>query len=143
MHGLKGERVLMRIHIGEDDRWRGHPLHDAIVEYLRKEHYAGATVFRGVAGFGAHARLHEPRFFRLSSDLPVVIECVDTQEKIDRALPMLDEMIGGGLITLERVRVIMYRPDLPVDERGGDWSIDLAHGPGESSGRDDRTVSSP
>jgi PII-like signaling protein len=111
MHGFTGERVLMRIHIGEDDRWEGRLLYHAIVEHLRNEHYAGATVFRGIAGFGAHARVHEPRLFRLSSDLPIVIECIDTQEKIDAVLPALDRMIGGGLITLERVRVIMYRPD--------------------------------
>lgn len=109
MHGLTGERVLMRIHVGEDDRWEGRPLHHAIVEHLRDEHYAGATVFRGIAGFGAHARMHEPKLFRMSSDLPIVIECIDTQEKIDAMLPTLDRMIGGGLITLERVRVIMYR----------------------------------
>jgi len=109
MHGLTGARVLMRVHIGEDDRWEGRPLHHAIVEHLREEHFAGATVFRGIAGFGAHARVHEPKLFRMSSDLPVVIECIDTQEKIDAVLPMLDRMISGGLITLERVRVIMYR----------------------------------
>lgn len=109
MHGLTGERVLMRIHIGEDDRWEGRPLYHAIVEHLRDEHYAGATVFRGIAGFGAHARMHEPKLFRMSSDLPIVIECIDTQQKIDAVLPTLDRMIGGGLITLERVRVIMYR----------------------------------
>lgn len=109
MHGLTGERVLMRVHIGEDDRWEGRPLYHAIVALLRHEHFAGATVFRGIAGFGAHARLHEPKLFRMSSDLPIVIECIDTQEKIDAILPTLDRMIGGGLITLERVRVIMYR----------------------------------
>ena len=109
MHGLTGDRVLMRIHIGEDDRWEGRPLYHAIVEHLRDEHYAGATVFRGIAGFGAHARMHEPKLFRMSSDLPIVIECIDTQEKIDAVLPTLDRMIGGGLITRERVRVIMYR----------------------------------
>ncbi len=132
MHGFTGERVLMRIHVGEDDRWEGHSLYAAIVEYLRKEHYAGATVFRGIAGFGAHARLHEPKLFRLSSDLPIVIECIDTQEKIDKVLPIVDEMIGGGLITLEKVRVIMYRPDVPPGERDGEWGLDLSHGFGGS-----------
>jgi PII-like signaling protein len=130
MHGLEGDRVLMRIHIGESDRWNGQALCNEIVDYLRREHYAGATVFRGIAGFGAHARLHQPKLFRLSSDLPIVIECIDTQEKIDRALPVLDSMIGGGLITLERVHVIMYRPDLPVANRDGEWNIDLDHGLG-------------
>ena len=128
MHGFRGERVLMRVHIGEDDRWHGKSLYVAIVELLRKEHYAGATVFRGVAGFGAHARLHEPKLFRLSHDLPIVIECIETQEKIDRMLPILDGMLGGGLITLEKVQVIMYRPDLRPEEREGDWSVNLAHG---------------
>ena len=109
MHGLQGERVLMRIHIGEDDRWEGRPLYHVIVEHLHREHYAGATVFRGIAGFGAHARVHEPKLFRLSSDLPIVIECIETEEKIDAVLPTLDAMIGGGLITLERVRVTVYR----------------------------------
>jgi PII-like signaling protein len=109
MHGLTGERVLMRIHVGEDDRWEGRPLYHAIVEHLRREGFAGATVFRAIAGFGAHARLHEPKLFRMSSDLPIVIECIDRQEKIDAVLPTLDRMISGGLITLERVRVIVYR----------------------------------
>ena len=109
MHGLTGERVLMRIHVGEDDRWEGRPLYQAIVEHLRDERYAGATVFRGIAGFGAHARMHGPKLFRMSSDLPILIECIDTQEKIDAVLPTLDRMIGGGLMTLEQVRVTMYR----------------------------------
>lgn len=131
MHGFTGERVLMRIHLGEDDHWHGRPLYAVIVEYLRREHFAGATVFRGIAGFGAHARLHEPKLFRLSSDLPIIIECIDTEEKINAALPVVDEMIGGGLITLEKVRVIMYRPDLPEGKREGQWALDLAHGFGE------------
>ena len=82
MHGLTGERVLMRIHLGEDDRWEGRPLYHAIVEHLRNEHYAvDATVFRGIAGFGAHARMHEPKLFRMSSDLPIIIECIDTRKR--------------------------------------------------------------
>jgi hypothetical protein len=109
VHGLEGERTLMRIHIGESDRHGDVPLHRAIVDLLRQRGFAGASVFRGVLGFGAQARLHEDHVFRLSSDLPIVIECVETEEKIDAILPELDGMIGGGLITLERVRVIMYR----------------------------------
>ena len=122
IHGLKGERTLMRIHIGENDRYEGQPLYAAIVELLRERHYAGATVFRGVLGFGAHARVHRAKLLQLSSDLPIVVECVETEERIAAILPDLDRMIGGGLVTLERVRVIMYRPDLPSPERAGAWS---------------------
>ena len=109
MHGLEGERTLMRIHIGENDRHGDVPLYRAIVDLLRQRRFAGASVFRGVLGFGAQARLHEDHVFRLSSDLPIVIECVETEENIQRILPELDRMIGGGLITLERVHVITYR----------------------------------
>jgi len=111
MHGLTGERVLMRIHIGERDKHQGKPLYEAIVRLLRTRHFAGATVFRGIMGFGASAGIHTEKVLRLSLDLPLVIECVDTEEKIQAVLPELDEMIGGGLITLERARVIMYRPE--------------------------------
>ena len=91
-----------------------------------EEHFAGATVFRGILGFGATARkVHRSSLFRLSSDLPIIVECVETHERIDAILPRLDGMLGGGLITLEKVRVIMYRPDLPEDERTGSWPIDL------------------
>lgn len=110
-HGLNGERTLMRIHIGERDKYHGKPLYQAIVELLRSRHYAGATVFRGIAGFGATARLHTDRIEVLSLDLPIVIECVETEEKIQSILPEIDAMIGGGLITLERARVIMYRAE--------------------------------
>lgn len=128
MHGLKGERTLMRIHIGERDKYHGKPLYQAIVERLRERHYAGATVFRGIMGFGASARLRTDRHEVLSLDLPLVVECVDTEEKIEAILPELDEMIGGGLITLERARVIMYRPDVPPEERSEGWPIDLSRG---------------
>jgi PII-like signaling protein len=113
MHGLEGERTLMRIHIGERDKYHGKPLHQAIVEMLRERHYAGATVFRAVMGFGATAKLRTDRIEVLSLDLPIVVECVETEERIQAILPTLDGMIGGGLITLERARVIMYRPGLP------------------------------
>ena len=125
MPGFKGERTLMRIHIGSDDRWNDRPLYVAIVELLHQEHFAGATVFRGILGFGASARIHRASLLRLSSDLPIVIECVETAERIDAILPRLDEMIGGGLITLERVRVIMYRANMPEAERTGSWPISL------------------
>ena len=110
MHGLTGQRVLMRIHIGESDRWEGRPLYEAIVALLRERHYAGCTVTRAIMGFGASARVHTDRLLRLSADLPLVVECVETAERIDQVLPELDRMIGGGLITLEQVHVIMYRP---------------------------------
>jgi PII-like signaling protein len=128
MHGFKGERVLMRIHIGERDKSHGKPLYQAIVELLRKRHYAGATVFRAIMGFGASAKIRTSSIEVLSLDLPVVVECVDTEERIEAILPELDEMIGGGLITLERVRVIMYRPDLPPNQRTDGWTIDVTGG---------------
>ena len=111
MHGFKGERVLMRIHVGSQDKHDGKPLYEQIVKLLRQRHYAGATVLRGIMGFGANSRIHTDRFLELSVDLPLVIECVETEEKIEAILPELDEMIGGGLITLERARVIMYRAE--------------------------------
>ncbi len=124
MHGFKGERTLMRIHIGERDKYQGKPLYLAIVELLRQRHFAGATVLRAIMGFGASSRIRTDRLEALSVDLPIVIECVDTEEKIQAVLPELDEMIGGGLITLERARVIMYRADLPPEERTESWPID-------------------
>ena len=128
MHGLKGERTLMRIHIGERDRFHGKPLYQAIVELLRQRHFAGATVFRGIAGFGASAKKRSDRVEVLSLDLPIVVECVETEDKIATVLPELDEMIGGGLITLERAKVIMYRPDLPTESRTDSWPIDVTAG---------------
>ncbi len=110
MHGLVGERVLMRIHVGEADKHGGRPLYQAIVELLRERGFAGATVIRAIMGFGASARIHTDRVLRLSMDLPIVIECVDTDEKIQAIIPELDTMIGGGLITLEKANVIIYRP---------------------------------
>lgn len=125
MHGLKGERTLMRIHIGERDKYVGKPLYMAIVEMLREKHYAGATVLRAITGFGATAKLHTNRFEVLSLDLPIVVECVETEEKIQAILPELDRMIGGGLITMERARVIMYRPELPEEDRTSGYKIDV------------------
>jgi len=109
-HRFKGERTLMRILIGESDKYHGKPLYEALVERFRKKGLAGATVLRGVAGFGAGSVVHTEKVLRLSLDLPIVIEVVETEEAIQSILPDLDEMIGGGLITLERARVIMYRP---------------------------------
>jgi len=106
---FEGERTLMRIHIGESDKWHGRPLHEAIVEILRKEGFSGATVLRGVAGFGGSSVYHTDKLLRLSQDLPIVLEVIETQERIDAILPRLDEMVDGGLITLEKVRVILYR----------------------------------
>jgi len=117
MHGLKGERVLMRIHIGERDKHDGRPLYAQIVEMLRQRHYAGATVYRAIMGFGASSRIHTDRFLELSLDLPIVVECVETEENIEAILPEIDAMIGGGLITLERANVIMYRADESASHR--------------------------
>src|SRR6266702_202233 len=105
-HRFKGERTLMRIFIGESDKYHGKPLYEALLEKLRAKGLAGATVLRGVAGFGASSVVHTDKVLRLSLDLPLIIEIVETEEAI---LPDLDEMIGGGLVTLERARVILYR----------------------------------
>ena len=96
MHRLVGERMLMRIHIGESDKHEGRPLYQVIVEMLREKGFAGATVLRGMMGFGPNARLHSDHVLRLSSDLPIVIECVDTEEKIREIIPGIDDMMGGG-----------------------------------------------
>jgi len=106
---FEGERTLMRIHIGESDRWHGKPLYDAIVELLRKEKISGATVLRGVGGYGSSSVYHTDKILRLSQDLPIVVEVVESAERIEAILPRLDEMIDGGLVTLEKVRVILYR----------------------------------
>jgi PII-like signaling protein len=100
---------LLRIFIGESDTFDGRPLYQAIVETLRREGLAGATVLRGIEGFGKSSRLHTAHILRLSEDLPIVIECVDTGDKVEAVLPALDGMIGDGLVTLERVEVRVYR----------------------------------
>jgi hypothetical protein len=107
---LEGEGKLLRIFIGEGDRWRGQPLFEAIVRKVRESGGAGATVLRGIEGFGAHSRIHTARILRLSEDLPIVVEIVDTAEKIDALLPALDEMIEDGLVTIETVQILRYRP---------------------------------
>jgi len=106
---LQGEGALLRIFIGESDTWHGRPLYQAIVHHLRSEGIAGATVIRAIEGYGAKSHLHTTRILRLSEDLPLIIEVVDTREHIDRVLPALDEMIEDGLVTLERVEVLSYR----------------------------------
>jgi PII-like signaling protein len=106
---FEGERTLMRIHVGESDRWQHKPLYQSIVELCRREGFSGVTVLRGVGGYGSSSRYHTENILRLSQDLPVVIEVVEDAERIERILPRLDEMVGGGLITLEKVRVILYR----------------------------------
>ena len=106
---FEGERTLMRIHIGESDKWHGRLLYEAIVELLRKEKFSGATVLRGVGGYGSSSVYHTDKVLRLSQDLPIVIEVIEATERIEQILPRLDEMIGGGLVTLEKVRVILYR----------------------------------
>jgi PII-like signaling protein len=105
------EAMLLRIFIGESDRWHHQPLYEAIVLKTREMHLAGATVLRGPMGFGKSSRLHTAKILRLSMDLPIVIEIVDTEDKINSFLPVLDEMMKGGLVTLEKVRVIHYRAD--------------------------------
>jgi PII-like signaling protein len=106
---LPSEATLLRIFLGESDRWKHQPLYEAIVLKAREMHLAGATVLRGPMGFGKSSRLHTAKILRLSMDLPLVIEIVDAEEKIQSFLPVLDEMMKGGLVTLEKVKVIHYR----------------------------------
>ena len=112
MH-LPHDAVLLRIYIGESDRWRRQPLYEAIVLEARARHLAGATVLRGPMGFGKSSRLHTAKILRLSMDLPLVIEIVDSEEKINAFLPALDTLMIGGLVTLEKVRVMTYRGSAP------------------------------
>jgi PII-like signaling protein len=105
------EAMLLRIFLGESDRWHHQPLYEALVLKARELHLAGATVLRGPMGFGKSSLLHTAKILRLSLDLPLVIEIVDTEEKINGFLPWLDEMMKGGLVTLEKVRVLHYRAD--------------------------------
>ena len=112
---FKGERTLMRIFVGESDHcasgpYKGRPLYEALMLLLRDKGFAGATVVRGMAGFGASAKIHTGKILRLSTDLPVIVEVVEEEDRIQEILPELDGMIGSGLITLELARVILYRP---------------------------------
>ena len=106
---LPEEAELLRIFIGESDRYKGKPLYEAIVEEARRQNLGGATVFRGLLGYGAHSRMHTAKLLRLSEDLPVVIEIVDSTEKIQAFLPDLDRMMDEGLVTVERAKVLVYR----------------------------------
>ncbi len=102
--------MLVRVFVGESDHWHHRPLADALIERLRREGFAGATVLQGVAGFGARSVLHTANILRLSEDLPVVIEIVDSEDQVERLKPILDEMIGEGLVTIEKVHVLRYAP---------------------------------
>lgn len=105
---LQGTGRRVRIYVGSSDQWQGRPLYAAIVQEARKEGLAGATVARGIMGYGAHSAIHEPHVFSLSSDLPIVVEIVDCDEKVRAFLPRLDEMVREGLITISEVEIITY-----------------------------------
>ena len=111
---LPSEAFLLRIFIGESDKLDGRPLYEVLVEEARRRGMAGATAVRGFSGFGASSRIHTSKVLRLSEDLPIVVEIVDREDRINEFLPELDEMIGEGLVTLEKVRVIVYRHDANV-----------------------------
>ena len=115
---LEGHAKMLRIYIGEDDRWEGEPLHEAIVKKLRMMDIAGATVYRGVMGYGAQQRLHKPGWLGLSTDLPVMISIVDAEEKIRSVLPVLDEMVDEGLVVLSDVEIIKYTHTEEKQESG-------------------------
>lgn len=106
---IPSDGKLLRIFIGEADRWQGEPLYEAIVRLARKNGLAGATAFKGCMGFGCKSHMHTAKLLELSSDLPILIEIVDSEEKISQFLPQLDELVKEGLITMEKVNVIMYR----------------------------------
>lgn len=110
---LPKEAVLLRIFIGESDRWEHKPLYETLIMKARERGLAGATLFRGPMGFGAASRIHTAKILDLSSDLPMVIEIVDSEAKVNAFLPILDEMLGGGLVTMEKVQVLHYRHDRP------------------------------
>ena len=109
MSGSDDNKMRMRIHIGERDKFDGKPLYQAIVDLLRSRRYAGATVLRGIMGFGAGAHVHSDRFLELSMDLPLVIECVESAENIEAVMPELEAMLEGGLITVDPTRVLLQR----------------------------------
>lgn len=108
---LSGEASLLRVFIGESDKHKGRPLCEVIVEEARARGLAGATVLRGFLGFGKNSRIHTSKVLRLSEDLPIVVEIVDAEEKVEAFLPILDRIVSDGLLTIEKVRVIAYRHD--------------------------------
>jgi PII-like signaling protein len=110
MKALEGTQVLVRIFIGESDQWHHQPLSVALLERLRREGFSGATATRAVAGFGAHSLVHTANILRLSQDLPMIVEVVDTEAAVERLRPILDEMIVEGLVTMEKVTVLRYGP---------------------------------
>ena len=109
------DAVLLRVFIGESDRWHHQPLYEAIVLKAREMHLAGATVLRGPMGFGKSSRLHTAKILRLSMDLPMIIEIVESEEKIQAFLPVLNEMMGGGMVTMEKVKCLRYRGKEPTE----------------------------
>lgn len=113
---VESEQTLMRIFIGENDRWEHHPLYEALVELFRREGFAGATVLKGAMGFGAHSITHTDKLLRLSNDLPVVVEVIESQKRIEALLPRLERMLQGGLITLEKARVLRFCHTTPEEE---------------------------
>lgn len=106
---IEGEGSLLRIFIGESDRWQGAPLYEAIIRKAREAGLAGATAWRGIEGFGRHSVIHTTNILRLSTDLPIIVEIVDTSEKIQNFLPTLDEMVQEGMITVEKAHIVAYR----------------------------------
>lgn len=119
MRVLDGEGTLVRVFIGESDQWHHRPLALAVVERLRKEGFSGATVLRGIAGFGARSVLHTTQLLRLSEDLPVLIEIVEANERVEQLLSILDEMVPEGLVTVEKVRIVKYSPGMRELDRTG------------------------
>ena len=119
---LEGSGLIARIYIGESDTWEGRPLYEAIVHRLRERGIAGATVLRGIEGYGKRSHLHTTRILRLSEDLPVIVEVVDREDRLRAVLPELDAMVTDGMITLEPVEVIVYRAvdieRVPLDPDG-------------------------
>lgn len=114
------EATLLRVYLGQHDRHGSHPLYEAILQEARSRRLAGATVLRGVAGFGADSRMHAEKLLTLSEDLPLVVEIVDREEKIDEFLPFLDEVVSEGLVTMEKVRTVKYRPEGGQEQRKED-----------------------
>ena len=139
MRVLDGDQLLVRIFLGESDKWHHTPLARAILERLRAEGFAGATVVHGIAGFGANSVIHTAGLIELSTDLPVVIEVVDDQAHVDRLLPILDEMItSGALVTMERVRVLKYaagQKHTTSDQPPSDHRVSPVEGRGLGPGR--------